>query len=51
MEMEARNEAMKLIAKAKDRIQSYLDLNDIDNEWILMEAIFFINETIDKLAA
>lgn len=43
------NEALKLIAAAKERINKYIENNDINDENYLIEAELFLTHAIDKL--
>lgn len=50
MQTEAKNEALKLIASAKERINKYLLDNDIDNSDYLEKAYEELSKAIDRLA-
>ena len=48
--MEAVNDSLRHVAKSRELIKSYLELNDIENEALLSLALELLEKTVDALS-
>lgn len=48
--MEAMNDSLRHVAKSAELVKSYLEMNDIENEALLLTALDLLEIAIDKLS-